>query len=303
MQEFYSNGKLLITGEYLVLDGAMALALPTKSGQFLTIEEGTNNTIQWKSIDADGSTWYEDTIAFDDIKSQRQFDDKPETNTLIRILHEASLLNPGVLDRPGGFNVTTKLTFPRQWGLGTSSTLINNIAQWFEVDAFTLLHKSFGGSGYDIACAQTNSPLLYRLEDGRPTVQKVDFAPAFAGNLWFVYLNKKQNSRNAIRAYRESRHNTGNSIAAIDVLTNTIINTDNFEAFAGALQEHENSMSAVLGIEPVKNALFPDFPGTLKSLGAWGGDFILAAANEDPSAYFKSRGYNTIIPYNEMILK
>ena len=35
---FYSNGKLLITGEYLVLDGAKALALPTKYGQYLTVE-------------------------------------------------------------------------------------------------------------------------------------------------------------------------------------------------------------------------------------------------------------------------
>jgi len=33
MASFYSNGKLLITGEYLVLDGAKALALPTKYGQ------------------------------------------------------------------------------------------------------------------------------------------------------------------------------------------------------------------------------------------------------------------------------
>ena len=32
-QTFYSNGKLLITGEYVVLDGAKALALPTKFGQ------------------------------------------------------------------------------------------------------------------------------------------------------------------------------------------------------------------------------------------------------------------------------
>jgi hypothetical protein len=29
-KKFYSNGKLLITGEYLVLDGAKAFALPTK---------------------------------------------------------------------------------------------------------------------------------------------------------------------------------------------------------------------------------------------------------------------------------
>ena len=41
-QTFYSNGKLLITGEYLVLDGAKAFALPTKFGQNLIIEKGSN---------------------------------------------------------------------------------------------------------------------------------------------------------------------------------------------------------------------------------------------------------------------
>jgi len=35
----YSNGKLLLTGEYLVLEGATALAVPTKFGQDLKVEK------------------------------------------------------------------------------------------------------------------------------------------------------------------------------------------------------------------------------------------------------------------------
>ena len=30
---FYSNGKLLITGEYVILDGALSLAVPSLLGQ------------------------------------------------------------------------------------------------------------------------------------------------------------------------------------------------------------------------------------------------------------------------------
>lgn len=63
-KEFYSNGKLLITGEYLVLDGAKAFALPTKFGQNIVIENTENKIIHWKSIDADGTIWFEDEIAF-----------------------------------------------------------------------------------------------------------------------------------------------------------------------------------------------------------------------------------------------
>ena len=33
----YSNGKLLISGEYVILDGALSLAVPTLFGQYLEI--------------------------------------------------------------------------------------------------------------------------------------------------------------------------------------------------------------------------------------------------------------------------
>ncbi len=51
MQNFYSRGKLLLTGEYVVLDGALALALPTKFGQSLKVQPIDSQNIFWKSID------------------------------------------------------------------------------------------------------------------------------------------------------------------------------------------------------------------------------------------------------------
>ena len=47
---FYSNGKLLLTGEYVVLDGANALAVPTKYGQNLVVEIINKPYIIWKSF-------------------------------------------------------------------------------------------------------------------------------------------------------------------------------------------------------------------------------------------------------------
>ena len=61
-QTFYSNGKLLLTGEYLVLDGAKALALPTKMGQNLQIATLESPSIVWKSFDSDGSVWFQDEL-------------------------------------------------------------------------------------------------------------------------------------------------------------------------------------------------------------------------------------------------
>jgi hypothetical protein len=55
-------------------------------------------------------------------------------------------------------------------------------------------------------------------------------------------------------------------------------------------------------MKTIKESLFPDFNGIIKSLGAWGGDFVLAIAKENPTDYFKERGFKTIVSYKDMIL-
>ena len=302
-KNFYSNGKLLITGEYLVLDGAKAFALPTKFGQNLTIEESEGNLIHWKSFDSDGSIWFEDTIPFSSITRKERFDDaKNIKNTLIEILHEAYLMNADFISNSKGYTITTELTFPKFWGLGTSSTLINNIAQWLQIDAFELVRRSFGGSGYDIACAQNNTPIVYQIVHEKPVVEIVNFNPNFTDKIFFVYLNKKQNSKAAIASYYGKKENSEESILKINSITETVIQAKSATAFAIALQNHEIEMSNILELATVKEALFPDFDGVIKSLGAWGGDFVLSISKENPTDYFKEKGFAIVIGYEEMIL-
>jgi mevalonate kinase len=300
---FYSNGKLLITGEYLVLDGAKAFALPTKFGQNLVIEEENNEIIHWKSIDADGSVWFEASISFTSIVRKERFDDALSIkNTLIEILHEAYKMNSDFITQSKGYKITTELTFPKFWGLGTSSTLINNIAQWLEINAFDLLRKSFGGSGYDLACAQNDSPIIYQLVDEKPVVEKISFQPYFTDKIYFVYLNKKQSSKTAITSYYNQRGNIDQNIKLINSITETVIASKEPKEFALALQKHEFEMSSILELPTVQELLFDDFNGIIKSLGAWGGDFVLAISKENPTNYFVEKGFTTIVPYNEMIL-
>lgn len=284
-----------------MLDGAKALALPTKGGQTLEIEPTPDNVINWKSFDADGSVWFEAQFPTSSIIENIQDSDEI-TNKLIEILHEAWLTKPNTLEATTGFNVETRLTFPKHWGLGTSSTLINNIAQWFAIDAFSLQFKTFGSSGYDIACAQNDTPILYHLEEGKPVTENIVFNPAFADDIYFVYLNRKQNSRDAISAYRNRRNSIAPVITKIDALTQKALQANNLSAFSNSMAEHETIMAGVLGLLTMKSLVFPEFNGTIKSLGAWGGDFVMAIAEENPTAYFKSKGFETIIPYHEMIL-
>jgi mevalonate kinase len=299
---FYSNGKLLITGEYLVLDGAKSLALPTKYGQYLTVNSGENQEIHWTSFDKDKSIWFQETISFSEIIKYKKIENQSVKSTLIEILHEAYLLNPEFLNSFEGHAISTELTFPKFWGLGTSSTLINNIAQWLEINAFELLKNSFGGSGYDIACAQNDSPIFYQIIDGKPEVEIVNFNPDFSDNLYFVYLNQKQSSKTAIASYYKKQNNLKSVFPKINEITFEISEATTLEKFQEVLQMHENIMSEVLEIPTVKNSLFPDFNGTVKSLGAWGGDFVLVVSNENPTAYFKAKGFETIITYSDMIL-
>ena len=69
MKKYYSNGKLLITGEYVVLDGALSLAVPTKFGQSLSIEAVDEPKISWNSFNSDGSIWFENTFSINEIAS------------------------------------------------------------------------------------------------------------------------------------------------------------------------------------------------------------------------------------------
>jgi len=302
---FYSNGKLLITGEYLVLDGAKAFALPTKFGQNLIIENGSNEEIEWQSYDFDENLWFQNTISFSEIIANIPAQIETVKSTLVNILHEAYLLNPDFINKAEGYKISTQLTFPKNWGLGTSSTLLNNIAQWTKIDAFTLLKNSFGGSGYDIACAQNNTPIIYRLDQQNlPTVETINFSPDFTKNIYFVYLNKKQNSKAAINAYYNNKNqNLTHNIIDNDKITEAVLKAENLKEFAFALEKHEIHLSNILELETIKEIAFPDFSGVVKSLGAWGGDFVMVVSKENPTEYFTSKGYETILTYDEMILQ
>lgn len=302
-QTFYSHGKLLLTGEYLVLDGAQALAVPTKKGQWLKVAPLEEKEILWQSLDLNGNPWLSLPLPLNDITAwDLSKDPKDEKQRLLQILASAKAMNPLFLGADHGARITTRLEFPRHWGLGSSSTLITNVAAWAEVDAYALLQKSFGGSGYDIACAKNDRAVLYKLKNGKPKVASVDFNPSFAESLFFVYLNQKQNSRDAIQHYRQQPKRSLAAICrSITQISQEILISKSLEDFEKLVGEHENLLSKALNLPTVKDRLFPGFSGGIKSLGGWGGDFIMALGTPAMMNYFRNRGYSTIIPFNEMV--
>lgn len=309
MKKYYSNGKLLLTGEYLVLDGAKSLALPTKFGQDLVVTPLQEAVLIWESFDVEENCWFNAEFRLFDLRIVNETfdtdsDDSKESiaQTLQKILLTAKEMNSNFLNSKGGYLIKTHLTFPRDWGLGTSSTLINNIAQWANVDAFELLNNSFGGSGYDIACAQNDTAITYQLIESIGRVDIVEFSPPFREQLFFVHLNQKQDSKKGIKRYREFKGDVSGAIEKVTEISDKMISCNDLSEFERLIQEHEELISGIIQNKPIKNIVFQDYFGQVKSLGAWGGDFVLATGDERTPDYFKSKGFETVIPYNEMIL-
>jgi mevalonate kinase len=302
MQQFYSNGKLLLTGEYLILDGAIGLALPTVYGQDLNVNNSDTSFLTWKSFDENDKIWFSTKFRLSDLSIVSSNHEDQLSLTLQKILKEAQKLNPEFLAENYGFQVETKLTFNRNWGLGSSSTLINNIAQWAKINAFELLHKSFGGSGYDIACAQNSYPIVYQFIKKTPKIEVVDFDPIFKDQLYFVYLNKKQNSREGIDKYKRIKADNSNLIKEISQITNNMLKCNSLFEFEKLVFEHETIIGSIIKEKPIQQELFSDYLGQIKSLGTWGGDFFLATGNHNTLTYFRNKGFDTVIPYKNMIL-
>ncbi|WP_029034202.1 GYDIA family GHMP kinase [Salinimicrobium terrae] len=306
MQKFYSHGKLLISGEYVVLDGATAFALPTKFGQTLEVKKTEDPVIQWKSLDHKGEIWFQDTFEIADLENSevpQKHQNNEVSKMLFLTLFSAAKMAPEILKCNHGYEINTKTDFPRHWGLGTSSTLIANLAKWMQIDPYKLLESTFGGSGYDIAVAMQKTPVTFEKNESQNSILKTSFAPPFKDQLFFVHLNQKQNSRHSIEHYRQQdKKALDTAIEKISALTHIIVNCKDLLEFELLLEVHENIISQLLGLQKVKNRLFPDYPGAVKSLGGWGGDFVLATGTAEDLMYFERKGYSTILPYSEIIL-
>lgn len=304
-QTYYGHGKLLLSGEYFVLDGAKALALPCKFGQVMSVRHVRSNEpkLVWKSRDSHGNLWFE---AEYELWRFRLLSDENQTSLdLQKILRQARLQNVHFLREETDVIVETSVEFPLEWGLGSSSTLIYNIAQWAYVSPFELAAKTFGGSGYDIACAQSMGPIVYSNSGKGPAWQSANFRPLFKDNLYFVFLNQKQNSRREIERYRSIYMGDKQALVKkVDVLTEAMAQALDLREFENYVFEHEELVSKALDLPTVQAERFPDYWGAVKSLGAWGGDFALATSErseEQTKLYFKQKGHDVVLRYDEII--
>lgn len=301
---YYGHGKLLITGEYLVLEGAEALAVPLRMGQHVQVKKMRGADLYWKSLRPDGTEWFKGVFSLLDFSAQES--SNPEFAAgITKVLTAITRQNPDFLSDWKGQSVETRLEFDPEWGFGTSSTLIYAMAEWGEAEAYTLLEQTFGGSGYDLACATAEGPIIYQSTEEEIRITPVTLEWPFKNQLQLVWSGKKQNSRESVAAHASSLNKAGKSdIQSISALTQQVSDASNLETFIGLMEEHNQHMSKLLGEKP--NPFVQDFPGLIKPLGAWGGDFFLAASKEDPKEMKKmleKKGFSTIFSWKDLVLE
>ncbi len=301
--EFHAQGKLLITGEYAVLDGALALAVPTKKGQSMRIQpqKEAHPSLTWRAFDVDHQPWLQCSWAYTMLDSPQAAQTTPEEKHLLELLHRCQWLNPlfNLAELyPQGVLVETYLDFNRAWGWGTSSTLLHLLGQWAQVSAWDLAQGRFSGSGYDLACAAAQGPIHYQLTVQGPKSTPMDWKPPFADQLHLVYLEQKQQSQSAIAHYRAATGPKQPLVDQISRLTVEMTDCQSTDHWNELVSRHEQLLASLLQVPTARERWFADYPGSIKSLGAWGGDFVLACG---PSDYFKAKGFTTCLPFAEVV--
>lgn len=302
-KSWFSNGKLLITGEYLVLEGAKALSLPLKVGQYLSVKRSKNDTLLWHAIKIEG-LWFSAEFSLPELDVINSTDEVLGEK-LHEILLKAKKLNPDFLTQENGYLVETVLEFDPEHGFGSSSTLFANIARWANIDPYELQKMTFGGSGFDIASATARKPIVYQRVNDKPVVVPVNFNPVFKEHLYFVYLKQKQVSEKSIVNFRQNAVFTIKDIQRISRITERIVETDDFFEFESLLNEHESMMSNILKLPTAKSLHFSDFNGAVKSLGAWGGDFVLMTfkgSTQEFEKYLDHKSFDHYQRYVDIVL-
>lgn len=298
-EQYYARGKLLISGEYLVLGGAEALVFPLNMGQTLHVTEHNAPYISWV-WKYGNETFLEASFrpeSFEVIKASHN----ERGQYVQRLLQEASRQSP-VAKKLKNCHIATETEFHPHWGMGSSSTLTVNLSRFLDIQPFNLHEATSKGSGFDVAAAMANHPFIYRKTGKTRYITPKVLPQLFYDHAFFVWLGKKTRSDQAIASFQLSRKEQKMPIRYINEITAQYTEVETVKELSRITAEHESFMAQTLGLtSPVQQ--FNDYPYGIKSLGAWGGDFIMAihpGEKADVIKYFEHKGYPLVFQAKEL---
>jgi mevalonate kinase len=221
------------------------------------------------------------------------------------MLVAARKLNPRFLSGKTGWQVQVAANYPLNWGLGSSATLQFLVARWANIPEFEFFRMISQGSGYDIVCAGQSGLLHFQLRKGCPEISPAAPGPALRNHTFYVPLGKKQQSKKEVAAFLEGMNFSEIDLVAVSQLSEAICETASPVELIRLVNEHEYILSTILKKDPLA-LRFPDFPGTAKSLGAWGGDFAMFVSAAEPKEVIKilrSSGFSKVFSYSDLEIK
>jgi len=299
-----ANAKLLLSGEYLVLAGAEALAIPLKFGQELTVSDGDAEKITWVSKGPSG-IWF--SASFSALGEVYAATNPKSAQFVSSLIAATNSIRPNFFQRFLGKTITIEADFDLNWGIGSSSSLIALLAQLASIDPLALHWKVSRGSGYDVIAAISSTPIFYKQIDGVVTFSSVKLPPVFHENVYFAYLGKKEDSAAGVERFLSSTKQLPASIIdEISSITRKMAVAESASQLSGLMDRHEAILSEVLDVMPIKPLRFSDFEGSVKSLGAWGGDFAMFCSSVPSNqvySYIAAKGLTPVFGFNDISLQ
>jgi mevalonate kinase len=222
---------------------------------------------------------------------------------LKKLLGACIQLKPSFKEAMYEKDAVTRLDFPPDYGFGSSSTLIALLARWAEVNPLDLHFLVSEGSGYDVACAMADGPITYKLKDQLPQYHPAHFNPPFREQIWFAWLGHKQATASHISMVASRLTPDAETKEKFSRYTLEMLNASTLEQFRKIMESHEKVLSKLLGLPPVSEQ-FRELPGSVKSLGAWGGDFVMIATHANQaslSKYLAKYGIHTLYNFKDLV--
>lgn len=294
---FSAWGKLMLFGEYLVLRGAKSIAFPLNVGQHLEVIPHAEDGVLWQSFDGD-HCWLE--IKFSKELEIVSTNDDKKAGIIQELLKLIQSKNSALEIAGKNFKIT--VDFNRDYGFGTSSTLIALLSQWSGHDSYDLLTHSFGGSGYDVATALSSQAIVYTVENRLE--KQFNLSTKVTDHLLFVYLGQKQDSAKEVASFK-NKEVSAEDIVRINEIIASAVTCSDIEEWEDLMNESEVMLASILETPTVQSRMFSDYPYAIKSLGAWGGDFVMATVRDETQArqYFQEKGLTDMFNYQDLTSK
>lgn len=229
--------------------------------------------------------------------------DAGKSRYIQQLIKSAARLNSDFLSKWKKYKITSELDFDPDWGLGSSSTLIANLAEWSELSPFELFFDTQEGSGYDVAAAVSDAPLLYQKSDDELSFETFDWDQDLLDSIVVFYQGQKQSSHMEVRAWKNNNRWNRKDVDRMTLISESLAECHQIEEAIHLIKENREMVEKLLD-QKAFDGLYSDFEGAIKPLGAWGGDFggALSKDVEYTRKYLRDKGLENSFRLSDIVV-